>query len=176
MEQTEPRWRRLVTPAALALVVVAVLFAAWSGWSWFSAAHDDSIQYATTRDDVQRAAEVGIANFNTLDYKKVDQGLDTWLQSSTGDLHKEIQDGRDASKKQIQDAKTTTTAKVLDAAVTELDDRAGKAKVIAGVQLTVTQEGSQPSPPKYNRLEAELTRTDAGWKLSALGQVPAGGA
>ncbi|KAA2264749.1 hypothetical protein F0L68_06580 [Solihabitans fulvus] len=159
--------------AAAAVAVVAAVFAAWFGWSWYSAAHDDSLRYASTRDDVQRAGEVGIDNFTTLDYKKVDEGLDRWLASSTAQLNDEVKQGRDASKKQIEAAKTVTKGKVLESSVTDLDDRAGKATLIAAVEIVVTPDGGQPTT-KRDRYQANLTRTDAGWKLSALGQVAVG--
>jgi Mce-associated membrane protein len=166
-------WRRWLTPAAAALAVVALVFAGWAGISWWSTAHDDSVQYAQTRDDVKRVAQVGITNFRTLDYKNPDEGLNRWLESSTGPLHDEITRDEDAGKKRIVDAKTTTTSKPLETAVTELDDRAGKAKVITVMQTTVTPEGGQPGT-KLERYQAELQRTDSGWKLSALGNVGAG--
>jgi Mce-associated membrane protein len=97
------------------------------------------------------------------------------LDSSTGKLHSEIETGRESRKKQLQDAKTVTTSRVLDAAVTELDDRAGAAHLIAVVESTVTPDGGQ-AVKKVNRYQTDLSRTDAGWKLSALGPVAAGGA
>ena len=59
--------------------------------------------------------------------------------------------------------------------LTELDARAGKAHLIAVVETTVTPEGGQ-AVKKVNRYQTDLARTDAGWKLSALGPVAAGGA
>ena len=66
-----------------------------------------------------------------------------------------------------------TTSKVLDAAVSELDDRAGTAELIAVVESTVTPDGGQ-KVTKINRYLTKLTRTDDGWKLSQLGPLRAG--
>jgi Mce-associated membrane protein len=155
------------------LVILAGACAAYFGWSWYSAAHDDSLAYSRTRDTVLRAAEQGVQNMNTLDYRKVDQGLAAWEASSTGDLHQELVQGRAQFTSQVQLAKTVTTAKIIDAAVTELDDRTGKAGVIVGVQITVTPPTGAPTT-KQSRMRAQLTRTSSGWKLSALGQAPVG--
>ncbi|PSL54814.1 Mce-associated membrane protein [Saccharothrix carnea] len=162
-------------PVAVALAVLAFGYALWAGVSWWSASSSDSVTFSREREEVLRVGQVGIANFTTLDYKKVDEDLDRWLESSTGELRGEIESGRDSRKKQIQDARTVTVSRVLDAAVTELDARAGKAHLIAVVETTVTPEGGQ-SVKKVNRYQTDLTRTDAGWKLSALGPVAAGGA
>jgi Mce-associated membrane protein len=152
------------------LVVLAALFAAWGGWSWWSAAHDDSRLFALDRQAVTQAAQHDIATLNTLDYRKIDDGLRAWLAVSTGPLHDQLaQTGQD-SRKQLEQAKTVTTAQVVDTAVTELDQRAGAAKLIAAVQLDVTPEGG-PKTSKRTRFQAGLTRTDAGWRVSQLAPV-----
>jgi Mce-associated membrane protein len=172
------RWRlpRISDPVLLVatvLVVVAAACAGYFGWSWYGTAHDDSLAYSRDRDAVLRAAEQGVQNMNTLDYRNVDQGLASWEASSTGDLHQELVQGRAQFSQQVRAAKTVTTAKILDAAVTELDDREGKAGAIVAVQITVTPSTGTPAT-KQSRMRAQLTRTSSGWKLSALGQAPLG--
>jgi Mce-associated membrane protein len=168
-----PRISDPVSVAATVLVVLAGACAAYFGWSWYRAAHDDALAYSRARDAVLRAAEQGAQNMNTLDYRKVDQGLTSWEDSSTGDLHQELVQGRAQFTSQVQLAKTVTTAKILDGAVTELNDRTGKAGVIVAVQITVTPPAGAPTT-KQSRMRAQLTRTPSGWKLSALGQAPVG--
>ncbi|GAA4481415.1 hypothetical protein GCM10023191_000310 [Actinoallomurus oryzae] len=168
-----PRISDPVLLVATVLVVAAAACAGYFGWSWYGAAHDDSLAYSRDRDAVLRAAEQGVQNMNTLDYRKVDQGLATWEASSTGDLHQELVQGRAQFAQQVRTAKTVTSAKILDAAVTELDDRAGKAGAIVAVQITVTPPTGSPAT-KQSRMRAQLTRTPSGWKLSALGQAPLG--
>jgi Mce-associated membrane protein len=168
-----PRISDPVLLAATVLVVAAGACAAYFGWSWYRAAHDDALAYSRARDAVLYAAEQGVQNMNTLDYRKVDQGLAAWEDSSTGDLHQELVQGRAQFMAQVQVAKTVTTAKILDGAVTELDDRTGKAGVIVAVQITVTPPSGPPTT-KQSRMRAQLTRTPSGWKLSALGQAPVG--
>ncbi|MGP3756413.1 nuclear transport factor 2 family protein [Streptomyces sp. IBSNAI001] len=159
--------------AALALTVAAAVAASWGGWSRYDAAHDASAAYAQARDDALAAGEQAVQNMNTLDHARLDQGLDSWEDSTTGDLHKQLVDGRDAFVKQIEAAKTVSTAKVLSGAVTELDDRAGKAGVMVALRVTVTAPEGEPAV-KESRMLGQLTRTSGGWKLSALGQAPVG--
>ncbi|WP_447004525.1 hypothetical protein ACRAKI_33815 [Saccharothrix isguenensis] len=167
--------RRWLLPVAAVLAVLAAGYAVWAGVSWWSASSDDSVAFSREREEVLRVGQVGIANFTTLDYRKVDEDLDRWIETSTGDLRGEVERDRATRKKQIEDAKTVTASRVLDAAVTELDARAGNAHLIAVVETTVTPEGGQ-AVKKVNRYQTDLVRTDAGWKLSALGPVAAGGA
>jgi Mce-associated membrane protein len=159
--------------AALVLAVVCVLCAAWFGWSWYGAAHDESLGYSQTRDEVLRAGEQAVQNLNTLDYRNLNEGLKLWQDSSTSELYQEIVQGRAQFERAVRTAKTITSAAVLDAAVTELDQHGGKASVIVGLRVTVTPPTGEPTVKK-TRLMGELTRTAAGWKLSALAQAPVG--
>ncbi|MFC9483648.1 nuclear transport factor 2 family protein [Streptomyces griseus] len=158
---------------ALALAVGAAGAAGWGGWSRYEAAHDDAASFAQARDDALAAGEQAVQNMNTLDHRSLEKGLDSWEQSTTGDLHRQLIDGRDAFAKQITEAKTVSTAKVLSGAVTELDQRAGRAGVMVAIRVTVTAPKGEPAV-KESRLLGSLTRTAGGWKLSALGQAPVG--
>ncbi|MGV9883615.1 hypothetical protein [Streptomyces sp. NPDC003006] len=151
----------------------ALGFAVWTGSSWYVAAHDDSAAFAQTRDEVLAAGEQAVQNMNTLDHRDLEHGLDTWEQSATGDLLDELRKGRPGFEKQVRTARTVTTAEVLSGAVTELDERGGRAGVLIAVRITVDPPKKKPST-KESRLLGELTRTDEGWKLSGLGQAPAG--
>ena len=166
------RPRRGVVAASAALVA-AVIAAGVFGVSWANAAGGESAAFATTRDDALESGRQAIVNFNTLDFKDVQHGLDLWVDSSTGPLRDEVQRGRQANAARIEQARTVTQGKVLDAALTELDDRAGKATMIAVVEITVTPENQQPLV-KRNRYQAELTRDGDRWKLSNLGTVAVG--
>ncbi|QNE73705.1 hypothetical protein F0344_02955 [Streptomyces finlayi] len=159
--------------AAIVLTVAAAGAAGWGGVSRYEAAHDDSAAYAQARDDVLAAGEQAVQNMNTLDHHKVDEGLDSWEDSTTGDLHQQLVEGRAAFVKQIEAAKTVSTAAVLSGAVTELDDRSGKAAVMVALRVTVTAPKGEPAV-KESRMLGQLTRTSGGWKLSALGQAPVG--
>ncbi len=162
-----------VLVAAILLAVSGAAAGAF-GVSWAVAANDSSIDLAHTRDKVLQAGRQAIINFNTLDYRQVEKGLDRWARSSTGPLHEQVVKGRKANAERIRKAKTTTTAEIVDAALTELNTRAGKAQMIAVVKVTVTPEGKQPGV-KRSRYQAELTRVQDGtWKLSKLGPVQVG--
>ncbi|MFJ9884393.1 nuclear transport factor 2 family protein [Streptomyces sp. NPDC091287] len=166
--------RNPLVVAALALAVCAAGAAGWGGWLRYEATHDDAASFAQARDDALAAGEQAVQNMNTLDHRSLENGLDSWEQSTTGDLHSQLVDGRDAFAEQIAAAKTVSTAKVLSGAVTELDQRAGRAGVMVALRVTVTAPKGEPAV-KESRLLGSLTRTADGWKLSALGQAPVGG-
>ena len=167
-------WRQnplLVTSSAL--LAVAVVFAAWAGWSWLSAPR--AATDAVVRDQALREGEQAVLNFNTLGYRTVTQGVKLWEQSSTGTLHSEIAAGQSSFEQQIEQAKSTTTARILDGALTALNTRAGTASIIVALQITVTPAHGA-AVTKQSREEGVLTRTPSGWKLSSLAQVPVGAA
>ncbi|HBF84446.1 MAG TPA: hypothetical protein DD420_32320 [Streptomyces sp.] len=165
--------RNPLVVAAVVLTVAAAGAAGWGGWSRYDAAHDDAAAYAEARDDALAAGEQAVQNMNTLDHAHLEKGLDSWEASTTGDLHRQLAEGREAFVKQIEAAKTVSTAKVLSGAVTELDDRAGRAGVMVALRVTVSAPEGEPAV-KESRMLGQLTRTSEGWKLSALGQAPVG--
>ncbi|WP_327293386.1 nuclear transport factor 2 family protein [Streptomyces sp. NBC_01198] len=167
------RPRRPLLAVALALAVAAALAAGLTGWSWYGAAHDGDAAFARNRDAALAAGEQAVQNLNTLDHNDLDHGLDVWDDSTTGDLHTQLAQGRADFAKQVQQAQTVSTAKVLSGAVTELDSRTGKASVMVALRITVQAPKAKPAV-KESRMLGELTRTADGWKLSALGQAPMG--
>lgn len=164
---------RWATAAAAGLLAGATVFTAWAGWSWHSAANDQSLAFANSRDEALRAGREHIAQLTTLDYHDVDAGIQRWLDVSTGALHDELADTDDETRTTLRQGGSVSTGTVLDAAISELDQRAGTARMLASVEITVAKEGAEPAS-KRNRFVAQLTRTDAGWKLSAIDQVPLG--
>jgi Mce-associated membrane protein len=173
--EAHPRRRadlsRLKRPATIctALLAAAAAFAGYALVSWISAGNDDTAHFAKARDAVLLDARQDIVVLNQLDYRNIDGGLKRWLDATTGDLHDQLANVSPADRKDISTAKKTSSGKVIDAAVTELDNRAGTATVIATVETTVSP--SNGAPPKRNRFKATMARVDGGWKLSALDQV-----
>ena len=157
----------------LGVFVLALAFAGWGGWTWLQAGSDDAIAYATTRDEVLAVGREHVATLTTLDYHDVDGGIEKWLAVSTGGLRDELAATDATTRKSLTDGATVATGRVLDAAVSELDTRTGAAKLLVSVEIS-TAKGDAPPAAKRNRFVAALSRTDGGWKLSALDQVPLG--
>jgi Mce-associated membrane protein len=167
-----PARTRRVDPVrltAVLLLAASVLFAAFGGWYWLSAPRVST--QAQVRDQALRSGEQAVLNFNTLDYRHVDAGVNLWLQSSAGSLHASVLAGKAAFEQQIVKAQTMTSARILDAALTSLNVQSGRATIIVAIQLTVTPAHGTASS-KQSRLVGTLARTASGWKLSGLSQVP----
>jgi Mce-associated membrane protein len=167
--RAELSWLKRPAAICTALVAAAAIFAGYALVSWISAGNDDTAHFAKARDAVLLDARQDIVVLNQLDYRNIDGGLKRWLDATTGDLHDQLANVSPADRKDISTAKKTSSGKVIDAAVTELDNRAGTATVIATVETTVSP--SNGAPPKRNRFKATMARVDGGWKLSALDQV-----
>ena len=155
-------------------VVLAALAAAALGALWALAATSGSLELARDRDAVLVDARQAAINLNTLDYRNAAAGLDLWQQSSTGQVLTEFEQNRDQYAKLVQESRRATVATVPAAAVTELDEQAGVARVLVAVDVTVTvtPEGQAPAVTRQ-RLQVEMTRTPSGWKASLLSPVRA---
>ncbi|MEV6880082.1 hypothetical protein [Amycolatopsis sp. NPDC051128] len=159
--------------AAVVAVVATAAFAGWSGVTWYRTAHSEAVTYGTARDEALASGRELVARLCTLDYHRLDQGLAEWLDASTGPLRDRLAHTDEATKKTLTQGATVSTGKVLDAGLSELDEHAGTAKLLASVEITALKEGVAPST-KRNRFAAGLTRTESGWKLSALDELPVG--
>lgn len=168
--ERESKLPKILLTAAVALVVAAAAVAGWFGVAWFNAANDDSLSYSRVRDEVNRVGVAAVVTMNTLDYRKVDEGLKDWESATTGALHDEVVKGKKTSRDAIVAAESVTQATPLSSAVSELDDRAGQASILVALKVHVTVKGEKPTD-KYMRLAAKLQRTDDGWKLYEIGRV-----
>lgn len=108
-----------------------------------------------------------------LDGRDVDTGLAAWLDATTGPLRDELRGSRAESARILKEQGTTTRAEVTDAAVTELDDRSGTARLIATVRIEARPRTGGPTTDR-KRFEAGLARTGGGWKLTSLTAVAVG--
>jgi Mce-associated membrane protein len=151
--------------ACLAFLVVAVVVHV-SG----SSTNDSGQLTPALRDQVLLAARQDIVVLNSLDYRDIDAGLARWRDASTGALKTSFDHVTAAARKRIADAKAVTTARIVEAAVVSIDPTDGQARVIAGVELTVTPVSGK-AVVKRERQQADLSRVGDGWKISGLQQV-----
>ncbi|WP_328307695.1 hypothetical protein OG432_03825 [Streptomyces sp. NBC_00442] len=157
-----PQLRRVLV---VALTALAAAFAVFGGWTYLEARSDSSLAYGASRDAALKAGRTQVAALSTLDAAHPDTTLSAWLDASTGPLRDEL--------RRTGAGRPTTSARgeVTEAAITELDDRSGSAKLIATVRVRLTPKGGAATTDR-KRIEAALERTDSGWKLKALNAVP----
>jgi Mce-associated membrane protein len=161
---------RIATIVVAAIALLSCVAAAWFGVSWYRAAHDDSLVLGMARDGALRDAQQAAVNLNTLDYRRVQDGLNLWEQSATGTVLKEVQSNRANYARAITDSKTTTTARALDGAVADINERAGTARVLVGVDVTSKPAQGDATCLRW-RMQLEMLRTDSAWKVDKLAPV-----
>jgi Mce-associated membrane protein len=164
--------------SALVLVILAAIAAITFGVMWLLASNDDNLTTDRVRDSALQAAETGAVNFTTLDYKNIQQGLDRWKQSATGDLYTQLTSGANTFEQQVQTAKVTTAGKVVDGALVSLEPHTGTAEAIVVVDVTVTPSTGSAATKRLP-LDVSLTNTGSEntpvWKLNKLSQISTGG-
>jgi len=161
---------RVVILAVAALVVIAFIAAGWFGLSWYTAAHDKSLSVGLDRDAALRDAQQTALTLNTLDYRHVQDGLTLWEQSATGSLLNQLRSNRDSYARAITDSSTVSNGNVIDAAVASLDERAGTAQVLVGLDVTSQVDKGDPGCV-HRRVHLDMARTGHGWKVSNLTPV-----
>ncbi|GHF82072.1 hypothetical protein AMYBAR_005682 [Amycolatopsis bartoniae] len=152
---------------ASVLAAVSVLVAAWFGWSWWRAAHDDAARRADDRDAVLTAASDALSALNTIDYHDPGPAVDRWLDVTTGQLGRTLSGDREEQIGRATASKTVASARIDQAAVADLDSGKGTARVLAVLDVQLSTNGA-PSAQSRARLNATLTRTDAGWKVDSV--------
>lgn len=163
--------RRPLLWLAVTLAVASAVFAGWAGLRWWEASHDDSLELARTRDQVLIAAHTHIETLTSLDHRNAEEGLEAWLDASTGDLRDEFATLDEEQREAIEAAGKVTTGRVVEAAVIDLSAGGDSASVIAAVEISVEPEVGETAV-KRNRFTADLLRVDGDWKLATLAQVP----
>lgn len=166
-----PKTRRRGGWRQWALLGLALAVAISGLVAWRMAASDDKIALGKTRDTVLITASQQIATLNSLDYRKVDQGLKGWAAVTTGTLHDQLAQVDKQNRDLLADQKKISVGKVIDSAIVSLDE--STATVIAAVEITVTDDAKKGSAPtvKRNRFSADLVKVKGTWKLENLQQV-----
>ncbi|MFG1806428.1 hypothetical protein [Streptomyces sp. NPDC049040] len=152
---------------------VAAVVCALGAWSYTGTRGDDALNYGKARDTALSDGQRDIALLNTVDAAHAEADLGRWLTATTGPLHDRLAGTHTADAATLKQSGTSTRGTVTDAAVTELDTRAGTAKLIATVEVRVTPAAGTATTDR-KRFEAGLSRTAGGWKLTALTAVPVG--
>nr|WP_298175946.1 hypothetical protein [Saccharomonospora sp.] len=168
-------WRRVLTGAAVAVVVIAAMFAVRGVLAWISAAGDEDLDTAKARDEALRAGRQHVAELTTMDHEDVEGGLRRWLDVATGPLRSELEDTEPATLSAVEQAGTVATGTVLTAGLSEFNAEAGTATLLASVEVTTARESADPVFAR-NRYRAQLRHTDDGWKVASFEPIPTGGA
>ncbi|MGK4579458.1 hypothetical protein [Kitasatospora sp. HPMI-4] len=161
-----------------AAVIAAVLFCAAAGWWYAQSTQDPRLLAAEARDAALADGRTELARLNSIDAGDSAAGLRQWLDATTGALHDQLRSGSGTDSAAVAKAGTSARGTVTDAALTELDTRAGTARLIATVQVELTPPAGGTATgttgTQRKRFEAGLARTRDGWKVTSLTAVPIG--
>ncbi|MEV6875068.1 hypothetical protein [Amycolatopsis sp. NPDC051128] len=153
--------------ALVVAAVLAVLAAAFSGWTWWRAASDDSAARGRERDAVLAAAGPALVTLNTIDYRSAGADVDRWIAATTGQYGTDLSGDRQLQIDRAGTARTVSSASLVQAAVTEIDVDAGSARLLAVLDVRVSTAGSA-AVPRMNRLTVDLQRSANGWKVAGV--------
>ena len=144
---------RMAILAVAALAVIAFAAAGWFGLSWYLAAHDKSLAVGKDRDAVLRDAQQATLTLNTLDYRRVQDGLTLWEQAATGSLLTQLRANRDSYAHAITDSSTVSNANAV-------------------VGLGVTSQVDKGDPGcVHRRVHLDMVRIGPSWKVGNLTPV-----
>ncbi|MBB4684942.1 hypothetical protein [Amycolatopsis jiangsuensis] len=160
----------MITRLLWVLSVVGVLAAAWFGWSWWQAAHDDGFARGRDRDAVLAAAGTELVTLNTVDYHSGAADVDRWIAATTGQYGKDLAGDRQLQIQRATSTKTVSTASLVQAAVTDLDPAAGTARLIAVLDVRVSTGGGAATA-KQARLSVDFAREGEAWKVGGVQAV-----
>lgn len=158
---SSPGRDRLV-PAMVVVAAVAVLGCAGFGWQWWSAAGSDFARTGSARDTALRDGAHALTILNTIDHRSAERDVDEWLAVTTGQLHDDLENDRDRHIDRAMEGKTVATASISRAALAELDERGGTARLLAVVRVELSGQA------RRSALVADLTRNGDAWKVSAV--------
>ncbi|TDC63379.1 hypothetical protein E1200_22505 [Actinomadura sp. GC306] len=166
----------LVRPAGYVLIAVATVFLCTSLWSLFQAGRGADNEYAAARDELTRTAVQHITQLNSIDPKRVDLDLAHRLRVATGPFHDALEAEMPAARQKFAKQAAPSHGKITALAVTEFDDSAGKATVIASVRIFTDATGEDGRRTEQRkRYEVAMQRVGGAWKVSELNPLPPGG-
>ncbi|MBN9108808.1 MAG: hypothetical protein J0I34_08480 [Pseudonocardia sp.] len=156
---------------SIAVAVGAVLVLV-TGVLWIVAATSGSTRLADDRDAALVAARQAATTVTSVDKNDADATLARWESVAADAQLDEFRTSHDQYAQMIGQFPASAHGTVTDAAVGELDERAGTARVIVGMDVALDDGGK--TPPTRQRLQMQMKRTDDGWKVVKI--APVGGA
>jgi Mce-associated membrane protein len=155
----------MIVRVLVVCAVLSVVGAGVAGWFWWNTTHSPSIELASVRESVLVDGERHAVELNTVDYHNPD--FTSWRNAATGPLLDRLTRNQDSDRASAAGTKTVSTARVVTSAVTSINSHTGSANMIAALEITLSRDGAAATKT-VSRLDMDLTRTDAGWKVSGL--------
>ncbi|WP_174372072.1 hypothetical protein [Nocardia pneumoniae] len=162
---------RVAFLGSAALLVVALVAAAWFGTGWVRAALTDGPR-ADARDTALDAARQAALNMTSMNLDDVPGSLALARSSMTGALLDSATKNKDQAEKLAQQSGVAMTSKVLGAGLTSLNSEQDKASALVVLQVTEKAKDKPPAEYRYS-WTVDVAKDGEVWKaeqISSLGQ------
>lgn len=162
---------RVAFAGSAALLVVAMVAAAWFGTGWVRAALTDAPR-ADARDTALDAARQAALNMTSMNLDDVPGSLALARSSMTGALLDSATKNKDQAEKLAQQSGVGMTSKVLGAALTSLNSEQDKASALVVLQVTEKAKDKPSAEYRYS-WTVDVAKDGEVWKaeqISSLGQ------
>ncbi|MET9018640.1 hypothetical protein ABZV93_01530 [Actinopolymorpha sp. NPDC004070] len=126
---------------------------------------------ATHREDRSRAqalhaARQLVADFTTVDYRTFDRQSGEVLDLASGDFHSQYAHAAKQLRTLVTRNRTVSHGQILEAGITSFDQDSARVLVVADAQ--VTHVGADKPELRTYRLQLDLSREKAGWRVVEL--------
>ncbi|WP_330233164.1 hypothetical protein OHA40_12215 [Nocardia sp. NBC_00508] len=162
---------RVAFVGSAALLVVALVAAAWFGAGWVRAALTDGPR-ADARDTALDAARQAALNMTSMNLDDVPGSLELARSSMTGALLDSATANKDQAEKLAQQSGVGMASKVLGAALTSLNSEQDKASALVVLQVTEKAKDKPAAEYRYT-WTVDVAKEGEVWKaeqISSLGQ------
>lgn len=158
---------RKVFVGALVLSLVTFVVMAVFGVLWWTSATGEESDVASARDEVVQQAAEGVKAITEFDYRDLDGAKNRQLAVATDEMRAQIEQAwKSRERGDLEKNKRSATTTIFDIAVDELNVREGKAKVLAAVEVKITD--TKDNGVQRLRFQADMERVDDVWKLAAI--------
>ncbi|SFG85173.1 Mce-associated membrane protein [Actinopolymorpha cephalotaxi] len=148
--------------AVLAALLLAGLVAAgFLGHRVLAARQEDR-----SRAQALHTARQLVADFTTVDYRKFDRQSGEVLNLAAGDFHSQYSHASKQLRTLVTQNRTVSRGQILEAGITSLDQDSARVLVVADAE--VTHVGADRPELRTYRLQLDLSREKAGWRVVEL--------
>lgn len=118
------------------------------------------------RSEALHTARQLTVNFTTLDYRTFDRDVASVRSLSSGDFGAQFQKATADLKRLVTANKSVSKGKVLEAGLVSFDPDSARAMVVADAD--VTNAAGPKATPRHYRMQLDLVREGAGWRVVDL--------
>jgi Mce-associated membrane protein len=118
------------------------------------------------RAEAVRTARQLVVDFLTHDYRSFDQTRRNVLALSSGDFAEQYRASATKLRDFVRQVRSVSEGEVLDAGVVSFDPDSARVLVVADAE--VTNAATESPQPRHYRIQVDLSREEAGWRVVDL--------